>query len=298
MFVASLCLFATLFFLTYYLQRTLDYSPLVTGLAFLPMSAGLAVAANVATIVLMPRVGPRPVVTVGLLVSAGAMAWLAQLGTHTGYAAGVLGPIMVIGIGLGMVVAPAINTGTFGVAPQDAGVASATVTIGQQLGASIGTSLLNTIFASAIASYLVAHASSAKLIGHLALNQLGASHGYDTAFWWSSAIAAGGAIAGGLLLRPGPLAGKTTSGPPGPSTDARTPSLVPGQPALPATSINTAGLSNRLEFRGEPGYGHRINRPFGPRARPPRRCTVGASFADSGGGPCVVVHGYAVPVEA
>jgi hypothetical protein len=65
----------------------------------------------------------------------------------------VLGPLILTGIGLGLVIAPSINTGTFGVAPQDAGVASATVTVGQQLGASIGTSLLNTIFASAVASY-------------------------------------------------------------------------------------------------------------------------------------------------
>ena len=60
-----------------------------------------------------------------------------------------------------MVIATAINTGTFGVAPQDAGVAAATVTVGQMLGGSVGTSLLNTIFASAIASYLPAHLASA-----------------------------------------------------------------------------------------------------------------------------------------
>jgi hypothetical protein len=64
----------------------------------------------------------------------------------------VLGPLILAGIGLGMVIALAINTGTFGVAPQDAGVASATVTVGQQLGASVGTSLLNTIFAAAVTS--------------------------------------------------------------------------------------------------------------------------------------------------
>jgi hypothetical protein len=69
------------------------------------------------------------------------MAWLAQLGPRTSYSGGVLGPIIVGGFGLGMVVAPVTNTGTFGVAPQAAGVASATVAVGQQLGASIGTSL-------------------------------------------------------------------------------------------------------------------------------------------------------------
>jgi hypothetical protein len=82
-----------------------------------------------------------------MLAAAGGTAWLAQLGPHTGYTTGVLGPLILAGIGLAMVIAPAINTGTFGVAGQDAGVASATVTVGQMLGGSAGTSLLNTIFA-------------------------------------------------------------------------------------------------------------------------------------------------------
>jgi hypothetical protein len=123
------------------------------------------------------------------------------------------------GAGLGMVIAPSINTGTYGVAPQDAGVASATVTVGQQLGASIGTSLLNTIFASAVTSYLTAHIASARLIGRQALTGLALSHGYDTAFWWTAAIFAGGAIICGALLRSGPLAsgdapGGTSAGAP------------------------------------------------------------------------------------
>jgi EmrB/QacA subfamily drug resistance transporter len=197
---ASLCLFATFLFLTYYLQRTLNFSPVKTGLAFLPISASLAAAANISTIVLMPRVGPRPLVSAGLVVGAGALAWLAQLGPHTGYAKGVLGPLILVGLGLGMVIAPSINAGTYGVAPQDSGVASATVTVGQQLGASIGTSLLNTIFASAVTSYLVAHASLGR-----AANALASAHGYDTAFWWSTWIAVGGAVVAGLLFRSGPL---------------------------------------------------------------------------------------------
>src|SRR6266704_2802382 len=124
-------LFGIFLFLTYYLQQTLGYSPLITGVAFLPMSAGLIVAANLSTITLMPRFGPKPLVAFGLLAAAGGAAWLAQLGPHTGYATGVLGPLILAGAGVGMVIAPAINTGTFGVAPQDAGVASATVTVGQ-----------------------------------------------------------------------------------------------------------------------------------------------------------------------
>jgi EmrB/QacA subfamily drug resistance transporter len=205
MLIASAGLFGIFLFLTYYLQQTLGYSPLVTGVAFLPISAGLILASNLSTIVLMPRVGPKPLVASGMLAAAGGAAWLAQLGPHTAYAAGVLGPIILASIGLGLVIAPVINTGTFGVAPQDAGVASATVTVGQQLGASIGTSLLNTIFAGAVASYLAAHLAAARVIGRPALTGLALAHGYDTAFWWTAGIFAGGAVIGGTLLRAGPL---------------------------------------------------------------------------------------------
>jgi hypothetical protein len=75
--------------------------------------------------------------------------------------------------------------------------------VGQQLGASIGTSLLNTIFASAVASYITLHIASG--LGRAALTGLALAHGYDTAFWWIAGIFAAGAIIGGSLLRPGPL---------------------------------------------------------------------------------------------
>jgi EmrB/QacA subfamily drug resistance transporter len=205
MLIASSGMFGVFLFLTYYLQQTLAYSPVVTGFAILPIAGGIAVAANLSTIVLMPRIGPKPLVATGFVVAAGAMTWFAQLGPHTGYVGGVLGPIILTGAGLGMVIAPSINTGTFGVAPRDAGVASATVTVGQQLGASIGTSLLNTIFASAVASYLTLHVASARLIGRQALLGQALAHGYDVAFWWVAGIFAGGAIVGGLLFRRGPL---------------------------------------------------------------------------------------------
>jgi EmrB/QacA subfamily drug resistance transporter len=205
MLIAASGMFGTFLFLTYYLQQTLAYSPVVTGFAFLPIAGGIAISANLATIVLMPRVGPKPLVAFGMLVAAGAMIWLTRLGVHTGYVDGVLGPLILTGIGLGMVIAPSINTGTYGVAPRDAGVASAAVTVGQQLGASVGTSLLNTIFAGAVASYLTVHAASARLLGRQALTGLALAHGYDTAFWWTAGIFASGAVVGGILLRRGPL---------------------------------------------------------------------------------------------
>jgi EmrB/QacA subfamily drug resistance transporter len=216
MFIVGAGLFGIFLFLSYYLQQTLGYSPLVTGVAFLPFSAGSALASNLATIVLMPRVGPRPLVAGGMLAAAGGAVWLAQLGPHTGYGAGVVGPLILAAAGMGMVIAPSISTGTFGVAPQDAGVASATVTVGQQLGASIGTSLLNTIFAGAVTSYLAAHLASARVIGRQALNGLALAHGYDTAFWWTAGVFAAGAVISGVLFRNGPLrpasAPSTTAG--------------------------------------------------------------------------------------
>jgi len=204
MFIAGIGVFGTLFFLTYYMQQTLKFSPLVTGVAFLPISVGSAIVSNLSTIVLMPRFGPKRLVGCGMLIASGAMVWLAQLGPHTGYTAGLLGPVILVAIGMGMVIAPSINTGTFGVAPQDAGVASATVTVGQQLGASVGTSLLNTIFAGAVASYLSVHLATGGN-DRQSFIRLATAHAYDSTFWWLAAIFAVGAIACGSLLRPGRL---------------------------------------------------------------------------------------------
>jgi hypothetical protein len=240
MLIATAGLFGIFLFLTYYLQQTLGYSPLVTGFAFLPMSAGLIVMANLSTIVLMPRFGPKPLIASGMLAAAGGMA---QLGQHTGYTTGVLGPLILAGIGLGMVIAPAINTGTFGVAPQDAGVASATVTVGQMLGASVGTSLLNTIFAAAVTSYITTHLATARLIGRQALTGLALAHGYDTAFWWTAGIFAVGAVVSGALLRPGPLV------PTG--TPSRAQAEVPTAQAETGPALVTAPRANRLiDLRG------------------------------------------------
>ena len=115
-------------------------------------------------------------------------------------------------------------------APQDAGVASATVTVGQQLGASVGTSLLNTIFTAAVVSYLAAHLTSARLTGRPALTGLALAHGYDTAFWWTAGIFAAGAVTGAALLRPGPLHPAST---PPPAHAEATTAQAKADPSLP-----------------------------------------------------------------
>ena len=206
--VTGVGMFGIFLFLTYYMQQTLGFSPVVSGIAFLPMVAMVVVAANLSNVVLLPRFGPKPLVPAGMALAAGGLAWLTNIGAHSGYASAVLGPLLVAGLGIGFTIAPSMNTGTFGVAPQDAGVASATLNMGQQIGGSVGTSLLNTIFASSVAGYLASHLSPATLShGHPvpALAKTALIHGYTTGFWVAAAIFGAGAIICGTLFRRGPL---------------------------------------------------------------------------------------------
>jgi EmrB/QacA subfamily drug resistance transporter len=219
--VAGCGMFGLFLFLSYYLQRILGYSPVVTGLAFLPMLLVVMATANVSNIVAMPRTGPKPLVPLGMLIAAAGLAWLTRLGVHSSYATAILPPLLVTALGLGLVIAPAINTGTFGVRTSDAGVASATVNTGQQLGGSVGTALLNTVAASAAAGYLTAHVSPATAPGGRPgpqLAALAAVHGFTTAFWWAAGIFLAGAVVVGLLLRRGPLAAEPAQPQPEPVT--------------------------------------------------------------------------------
>jgi hypothetical protein len=186
MLIAGAGMFGIFPFLTYYLQQSLRFSPVVAGLAFLPMVVLMVIFTNVSNIVLMPRTGPRPLVPLGMLLTAAGLAGLTRIGVHSSYASAVLPSLLAIGAGLGLVFSPVINTGTFGVPPRDAGVAPATVNTGQQLGGSIGVSLLNTIFASAVAAYLVANVRPGTLVHGRpspALMAQALVHGYTTAFW-------------------------------------------------------------------------------------------------------------------
>lgn len=224
-------MFGIFLFLTYYLQQTLGFSPVATGLAVLPMVAGIMVTANLANVVLMPRVGPRPLITLGMLLAAAGLVWLTRIGVHSSYPADVLPPLVVAGLGIGLVIAPSVNTGTFGVAPSDAGVASATVNTGQQLGGSIGIALLNTMAASATAQYVTARLSPATVAGGRPSPQLIAQalvHGYTTAFWWSAGTFAGGAVIAAILLRRGPLSARQPAG-----QAAGVPGGVPAPSGLP-----------------------------------------------------------------
>jgi EmrB/QacA subfamily drug resistance transporter len=199
-------MFGIFLFLTYYLQETLGFSPVMAGIAFLPMVGAIIVSANLANIVLLPRIGPRWLVAPGMLAAAAGLAWLTRIGVHSGYVANILPPLLLTSTGLGFVMSPSMNTGTAGVAPSDAGVASAVVNTGQQVGGSIGTSLLNTMAASAAAGYLASHLSPRLMIGGHpapALVELAQVHSYTVAFWWAAGMFAAGAVVAALLFRRG-----------------------------------------------------------------------------------------------
>jgi EmrB/QacA subfamily drug resistance transporter len=195
--LSAIAIFGVFLFLTYYLQQNLGFSPIQSGLAFLPMTFAIMISATTAQTKLVPRFGARPLVGLGMAAGAVGMMYLTGIGVHSSYASHVLPALMVMGVGFGLIFAPAMSAATLGVDPQDAGVASALVNAMQQIGGSIGTALLSTLAASASTSYLAGRRPTPDLVAQAAV------HGYTTAFWWSAAIFGVAAVACTLLLRPG-----------------------------------------------------------------------------------------------
>ncbi|MFC6011135.1 MFS transporter [Nocardia lasii] len=193
-FVMGVGMFAIFLFLTFYMQLTLQYTPIVTGLAFLPMVAGMVASSTTAPSLLLPRVGPKVVISGGFLIAAAGMVWLTQIGLDTSYVTHILPALLLLGLGLGGAMSVAFQGATAGVRHEDAGVASAMVNTSQQVGGSIGTALLSTIAASAMTGYVSSHEP-----GPLTAAQ-GAIESYTTSFWWASAIFVAGALVIGVLM--------------------------------------------------------------------------------------------------
>jgi hypothetical protein len=129
-----------------------------------------------------------------MLLGAGGMAYLTQVTETASYASAVLPALLILGLGFGLIFAPAINTATFGIARRDSGVASALVNTMQQVGGSIGTSALSTIALSTAASYLITHHASPLA------SAIAATHGYTVAFSVSAALLGLGLILAIFLL--------------------------------------------------------------------------------------------------
>ena len=192
--LAAMAMFGVFLFLTYYLQVNRGYSPVATGLAFLPMTLVVMVTAVVATTRLRSRVGPRPLVVAGMALGAVAMLILRGIGMDSSYAGDILPALLIMGAGLGLVFSTVMNNATLGVQTADAGVASATVSAAQQVGASLGIALLSTLAASSATGFIAGQHPTPALVAQAAI------HGYTTAFTVSAGVFAAAAVVAGLLF--------------------------------------------------------------------------------------------------
>ncbi|WP_435601410.1 MFS transporter [Streptomyces sp. C10-9-1] len=209
--LAVIAMFGLFLFLTFYLQVVKDYSPVMTGFAFLPMIAGMITGSTQIGARLMTRVAPRLLMAPGFTVAALGMLMLTQLDVDSSYAGLILPAQLLLGLGMGTAFMPAMSLATHGVDPADAGVASAMVNTSQQVGGAIGTALLNTIAASATTSYIASHAAVASDARLLQLQ--GMVHGFSSAIWWAVGILVLAAAIAGTLVNTGrPGAGRTVAG--------------------------------------------------------------------------------------
>jgi MFS family permease len=194
--VAGSSVFAVFLFLTFFMQQNLGYSPLKTGLAFLPMTAMIFIMAPTIQTKILPKVGVRPLILTGMTLGAVSMlAFFAQLKPDSTYLADVLPGLIILGIGMPCIFAPSFATATLGVDRYEAGVASAMVNTCQQVGGAVGTAVLSTIFASSASGYAADHARTPGLA------QAAEIHGYTTAFYVTTIMFAIG-LAVALLVLP------------------------------------------------------------------------------------------------
>ena len=195
LFLTNAGVFGVTLFLAYYLQSTLGYSPLRTGIDFLPMVASLALSAFVASARLLAKVGPRPLIPTGMILAMMGTILFTKLGADSNYVGDVFPGLVLTGLGLGMIYAPAVASATAGVAKTEAGAASALVNTTQQIGGAVGVALLNTIAVSVSIRYAQAHGTSGAVTSSEAT-----LHGYAVAFWWAAGFFGVGAVLSFLLL--------------------------------------------------------------------------------------------------
>ncbi|MGW3263658.1 MFS transporter [Streptomyces sp. NPDC001056] len=191
---AVIGMFGLFLFMTYYLQVILGYSPVRTGLAFLPMTAAIVTGSTQISARLLPRVPPRRLLVPGMLLATSGLLLLTRLTVHSSYAGEILPSLLLLGLGMGLTFMPVFATATAGVAPRDSGVTSATVNSAQQVGGSIGTALLNTIATTSAAAYVAGRPHRPGVA------QAGVVHGYTVAIAWAAAIMLVSAVTAGLLV--------------------------------------------------------------------------------------------------
>jgi EmrB/QacA subfamily drug resistance transporter len=171
-------MFGMFYFLTQFVQNILGFSPLRAGISFLPMTFALFAVSRLSPRMLA-RFGATPLMVTGLLPVVAGMAWLSRISPGTGYLAGVLGPMLLIGAGMGVVFVPLTMASLAGVRPEDSGAASSMVNVTQQVGGSLGLAILVTAYSTSshnAAQHPVAHLSPLAQLQHVAV------HGMASAF--------------------------------------------------------------------------------------------------------------------
>ncbi len=194
--IAGAGMFGIFLFVTYYMQETLHFTPIQTGLGFLPMIAMLVLSAQLSTNIFLPRFGPKLMVPFGMTLGAIGMLYLTHLDQNSTYAADILPPLLILGFAMGSIMPASIQTATLGVDRSFAGVASATVNTSQQVGGSLGTALLNTLAATAAADYVASHLPPTPAVLTDA-----AVHSYSVAYLWGALFFAVGGVIAALLFR-------------------------------------------------------------------------------------------------
>ncbi len=179
---------STIFFLSVYQQQLLGYSPLRTGLSLVPWTAVLVVGTFAARR-LLPLLRPVPLLVLGSLFTAGGLAWLSWLPPRQAYLTHVLGPTLVAGVGMSLVVLPVTVIATSGVAPTEAGLASGLLNMGRQIGGALGLAVLVTI-----ATTTTAHTHGRSAVA-------AAVHGYQVALLTAAALSLATAVTALLILR-------------------------------------------------------------------------------------------------
>jgi EmrB/QacA subfamily drug resistance transporter len=181
-YLSSMLIFAGLFamflFLAYYMQENLGYSALKSGFAFLPFSAGIIVSAGL-TSSLLPRIGPKPLIVGGGVMSAVGLLYLVTITETTSWTLHVLPAELLISLGMGAFFVTTSGLALTRISEHDTGVASAMLNTSQQIGGALGTALLNTLFASAVTGYVVDHAGQGNSRDVATLASI---HGYHVAF--------------------------------------------------------------------------------------------------------------------
>ena len=187
-FVVGMGMFSIFLFLTYYLEASLGYSPIKTGLAFLPMVAGIVASSTTLPSLLLPRVGPKIVVSASFVVAASGMALLTQLELDSGYVADIMPGLILLGLGLGGVMTTSFQGATAGVHHEDTGVASALINTNQQVGGSISTALLTTVASSAGTDYLSSHKPGALIVAQAGVESYTATLAWGAGFFVVGAV--------------------------------------------------------------------------------------------------------------